>query len=447
LDNAASSVAVEVVFILILIIANGVFSMSETAIVSARKARLQQRANEGDKRAQRALDLANEPASALATVQIGITLIGILAGAFGGATIAEQLGRSIATIPALAPYADALSLGIVVLIITYLSLIVGELVPKSLALNNPERIAAVAARPMRTLTRILYPAVTILNVSTNFILRLLGIRASDEPAVTEDEIKVMLAQGTQTGTFAEAEEHMIRHVFRFADLRVAAMMTPRTEITWLDLADPADVIRHKIAKSHFALYPVTQNSLDNVIGVVRAKDLLVHCLAHPDHLDIQVVMQKPLFVPESMSALRLLETLRKTGVSAAIVVDEYGGVQGLVTMNTVVEEIVGDVVVPGSPEQADVVRREDGSMLIDGMVSVDMLKEVLAVKELPDEDEGAYQTLGGFVMAQLGHIPSVAEHFQWNGFRFEVMDMDGRRIDKVLVVPPDASKTESKSST
>jgi putative hemolysin len=430
-----SPIALEILLILVLIIANGVFAMSEIAVVSARKVRLQQRATAGDKRAQTALDLANAPERFLSTVQIGITLIGILAGAFGGATIAETLAAEIARVPALAPYSEGISLVIVVAIITYLSLVIGELAPKQIALNNAEGIASAIAGPMKTLSRIASPLVSVLSVSTRFVLRVLRVKALDDPQVTEEEIKILIAQGTSSGVFEPAEHEMVKRVFRLADQKVTAHMTPRTEIVWLDLDDTAEDIRQKVTTSGHSRFPVTKGSLDQVVGIVYAKDLLTQSLTG-SAIDLKAVLRPALFVPESVPAMAMLERFKQARAHGALILDEYGGLQGMTTINDILEAIVGDVPLMDDLFRPEVVRREDGSWLIDGLLSIDEFKEVVGIDELPDEADGNYQTVGGLVMTTLGRIPSTGDHFEWQGLRVEVVDMDGHRVDKVLVAPP-----------
>jgi putative hemolysin len=432
-----SPVALEVLFIAFLLIGNGVFAMSETAIISARKVRLQQRAEEGDKKAQAALELATNPHDFLATVQIGITLVGILAGAFGGATISQELELVLARIAPLAPYSEALSLVIVVLVITYLSLVIGELVPKSLALNNPERIASLVAQPMRLLARIAAPIVYLLSRSTNLALRLMGVKSSEEPPVTEEEVRLMIDLATQTGTFQAVESQMVEQVFRIGDMRIGGLMTPRTEIVWMDTHDSPEEILRKIAQGGFSRYPIAEGMLDKVVGVVPIKDLLIRQLSG-EVLDLIACLQKPIFVPETTSVLRVVKELQQNRGHIALVIDEYGGVQGLVTLNKILEEIIRhDLSLPSqNSAEPQAIRRDDGSWLLDGMVSVDRLKELLTLKTLPGEDKN-YQTLGGFVMAQIDRVPVSGDHFEVEGIRFEIMDMDGYRVDKVLVTVQD----------
>lgn len=430
-----SSIAAEIVIVLLLILANGLFSMSEMAVVSARKTRLQELAERGDTKARAALKLANSPNQFLSTVQVGITLIGILAGAFGGATLSEKLAETIAQIPLLAPYSQAIGLGMVVLTITYLSLILGELVPKRLALNSPERIAANISVRVQRVATIAYPVVHFLTLSTEAVLKLLGANApSDEPLVTEEEIKVMVRQGTEAGTFAAAEQDMVERVFRLGDQRVSSLMTPRLDIVWLDLSEPVEFNRQRMTESRHSRFPVCQDSLDNVLGVAHVTDILARTLTG-GALDLTVSLRQPLFVPENTPALKVLELFKQSSTHLALIVDEYGVLQGVVTLNDVMEVIIGDVPFADKPQDSPAVQREDGSWLLDGMLPIDRFKELFEIEELPGDDRGSYQTLGGFIITQLGRIPTATDHFEWEQIRFEVMDMDGNRVDKVLVIP------------
>ncbi len=442
-----SSVTIEIFFLLLLLVVNGLFSMSEMAVVSARKVRLQQLANQGNAKARKALDLADSPNQFLSTVQIGITLISTLAGAFGGATLAEKLANQLKLlpIPFLVANSDAIALFLVVLMITYLSLVIGELVPKRLALNNPEQIAAGVASPMRLLAKLASPAVHLLSYSTDLVLRLLSIGPSTDPEVTEEEIKILIEQGTEAGMFEEAEQEMLNRVFRLGDRRVSAMMTPRPDIVWLDLEDSSETNRQVIMDSAHSQFPVCQGDLDNVLGIIKVNDLLTRCLASQP-LDLTAALQRPLYVPESTPGLKVLELFKQSGTHIAIVVDEYGVIQGLVTLNDILEEIVGDIPSLDQADEPQAVQREDGSWLLDGMLSVEEFFELLELEELPKEQRGNYHTMGGFVVTQLGRIPTAAEHFEWQGMRFEVMDMDGNRVDKVLVVPLSAKSNEPKQT-
>jgi putative hemolysin len=416
------------------LVANGLFAMSEMAVVAARKVRLQQWTEEGNKRARAALELANEPTQFLSTVQIGITLVGILAGAFGGATIAEKLDAYFSTVPALANYSELLSVAVVVLFITYFSLLIGELVPKRIALTNPERIASLIAGPMRLLSKITAPIVYLISASTDLVVRLLGVSASGEPGMTEDEIKVLIEQGTQEGIFEESEQDMIEGVLRLGDRPAGILMTPRTQIVWIDLDDPPEQIKQQIISRRHSIYPVGRDNLDDLLGMVHTKDLLAQMLSGQP-LDIKPLLLEPLFVPEKMLALQVLDLLKQKGAKAAFVVDEYGSIEGMITPDDFLEDIVGNLEPPDSEQTLKAFRRPDGSWLLDGLLHIDELREILDLDKLPEEDEGYYQTLGGFVIHQMGAIPTAGEWFEWDDYRFEVVDMDGRRVDKVLAAP------------
>jgi putative hemolysin len=434
-----SSVWLEVLFILLLIFANGLFAMSEIAVISARKIRLQQWVNEGNLRARTALDLANAPNQFLSTVQVGITLIGILAGAFGGARLGANLAPILGQVPGLAPYSAALSLGIVVLSITYLSLVIGELVPKRIALSDPERIATAIARPMRGLSKITAPVVHLLSLSTETLLRLLKIPPMSEPLATEEDIKVLLQQGTEAGTFEATETDIVQRVFRLGDRRINSLMTPRLEITWLNLENSLEKNRQTMLNSIHSRFPVCQGSLDHSVGIIHVKDLLTASL-QGQPLDLMAALHQPLFVPESMRALNVLELFKRSDTPhTALVVDEYGVIQGLVTLTDILEAIVGDM--PTAEERAEpaIIEREDGSWLLDGMLPVEDLFDLLQIRGQRPLLSGNYHTLGGFVVHHLGRIPISSDYFDWQGFRFEVVDMDGNRVDKVLVVVPPAS--------
>lgn len=432
-----SVITFEILFIVLLLIANGIFAMSELAVIASRKTRLQRMADSGDTRASAALELARQPERFLSTIQIGITLVGILAGALGGATIAEQLGAKISTVPSLAPYGEAIGLIIVVLSITYLSLVIGELVPKRLALNNPERVAILVAGPMRGLARLGSPVVSLLSVSTSAVLTFLRMRAPTEPPVTEDEIKLLIQQGTQAGVFAEVQQEMIKSVFRLTNRSVEALMTPRLDVVWLDINDSPEKLHWKLAESTYSRFPVCRGNLDNLLGIVKAKDMLSRCVSGAP-LDLQAALKQPLFVPESTPAIRALDMFKAARTHLALVIDEYGAVEGLVTTNDILEAIVGDIAPVQSGAGKEAVQREDGSWLLEGALPVDQLREIFSVDRLPGEERGIYHTLAGFILFHLGHVPSEADHFEWHGLRFEIVDMDGKRIDKVLVM---ATKT------
>ena len=428
------NVALEILLLFLLILANGVLALAEMAIVSARKTRLQQRAEEGSANAHSALDLAENSNRFLSTVQIGITLIGILSGAFGGATLAEKLTPALAQVVWLAPYAEAISVTLIVILTTYLSLVLGELVPKRLALTNPERMAMAVAPLMRLLQKLTSPFARLLTWSGDLALRILGVHASSEPPVTEEEVKQMIEEGTQVGVFEPTEQQMVERVFRLDDRVVGALMTPRPEVDWLDPDDSPKELLSKLTTSAYSVFPVAQDGLDNILGLVRAKDLLSQSLACKP-LDLRAVLQPALFVPENITGLELLERFKETHAEIALVIDEYGGFQGVVTMDDVLEAIVGDIPSPQEAAQPEAVRREDGSWLMDGSLSIDEFMELLGIERMPDGEEGRYQTLGGFVMAFLGRIPTAGDHFEWSELHIEVVDMDSMRVDKVLVKP------------
>ena len=428
-----NSFTTEILILILLILTNGLFSLSEMAVVSARKVRLQQRAEEGSKGAKTALGLAVQPTRFLSTVQIGITLIGILSGAFGGATIAETLAAYLAQFPALQPYSEAISVGIVVTVVTYFSLVIGELVPKRLALNNAERIAISVAPLMEFVAKVTRPIVSLLSFSTEIILRLLGIKPAREPAVTEEEVKILIDQGRQSGVFEDVEQEIVERVFRLSDRTVNSLMTHRSEMVWLDAEDPLEENIKKIIASGHSNFVVCEGELDRVLGILKVKDLLSE-YAGGDSVSIRAGLQMPPFVPEGMNALEVVERLRQVKSPLALVVDEYGTIAGMVTLTDVLEAIVGDI--PGIDEEgeAEATQREDGSWLLDGMMAVDELQMLLDLDELPEEDMN-YDTVGGLFMAQLGRIPIVGDKFEWHDLHFEVMDMDGHRVDKVLVMP------------
>jgi len=427
-----SAIGLEILVIAVLLLANGVFAMAELAVVSARKGKLKHWADQGDARARTALELASSPDRFLASVQVGISAIGVLAGAVGGATIAENIDAWLQGIPLLAPYGEALGLAIVVIVITYFSLVIGELVPKRIALNHPERIASAVAGPMRALARAASPVVRLLEVSTKGILWLLRAKPSKDPVITAEELKVLISQGTEGGVFEETEQEMLEGVLHLADRTAGMVMTPRTRMVSLDVDDsPADVLR-KIAASHRSRFPVVEQDAENVIGIVRSKDLLVQIMAG-ERLDLRPLLQPAVFVPETMTAPRVLETFKQQGAHIAMVTDEYGSVQGLITHNDILESIVGELPARGEGPPPGAIRREDGSWLVDGLLDILALRHAVDLPALPDEEDGVYQTVGGLVTHMLGSIPSAGQAVTWREWRFEVMDMDGRRVDKVLV--------------
>ncbi len=437
-----SSVVNEIIIVLLLLVLNGVFVMSEMAVVSSRKARLQQQANEGNKRAERALQLMQEPTTFLSTVQIGITLIGILLGAVSGSALATPLADAFGAIPLTEGSAHALAFGLIVVVITVLTVLIGELVPKRIALHDPERIAASLSGPMSFLSSVFKPLVWLFSRGTDLVLNLFQIRPSDEPPVTEEEIQLLIDQGTEAGVIQESEQDMVEGVFSLSDSRVYSLMTPRTEIIWLDIKDSADDIRKKIVESPYSRFPVCQNSLDTILGIVKARDLLAPPGLSGEGFRLKDRLRPAFYVPETMYASRALEVFKEKHAELMLVIDEFGSLQGLLTLDDIIEEIVGDIEVEPQATQ-----RQDGSWLLDGLLPVDDFKEIFKVDKLPHESE--YESLSGFVMLTLGRVPQAADHFEWNGLRFEVMDMDGRRVDKVLVttLPPHSSTQPIKAQT
>jgi putative hemolysin len=426
-------VLLEVTVLLLLILVNGVFAGSEIAVVSARKTRLQQRA-ERDPRYRRALELANDPNRFLSTVQIGITVVGVFAGAFGGATVAQELASQFRDIPALARYAQPLALAAVVALITYLTLVVGELVPKRIALMHAEPIAARVAGPMNALSRIATPLVRLLGASTDLLLRALPVRESKEPAVTEEDVRVLLEQGTRAGVFLTAEQDIVENVFWLGDQRVDAVMTRRHRIAWIDVNAQFEQQVRRMVEDPQARYVLCDGDLDRVIGVVSMKDVWPLALRGAE-IDLRVSAAAPLFVPQTARALTVLEQFRTARVHVALVLNEYGGVEGLVTLTDILEGLVGEMAEMPTNE---IVPREDGSWLVDASVRLEVLRELLNLPGPEEQDRPEYRTIGGFVMHTLGRVPSAAEYVYWEGYRVEVVDMDGKRIDKVLITRPAA---------
>ncbi|GMU84719.1 MAG: hypothetical protein AMXMBFR47_45880 [Planctomycetota bacterium] len=423
--------AVELVILMLLMLANGVFAAAEIAVVSARKARLEALADDGDRSALAVLELKAAPDRFLSTVQVGITLIGVIAGAFGGAALSEEFAAVIAGVPALAPYAASIAIVVVVALITYLSVVIGELVPKQIALVHAEGFAKALAGPMRTLSTASAPLIWLLTGSSNVILRALRVKTGGEPVVTEEEIKVILEQGAQAGVLGRGEHTLVERVMEFVDRRVESMMTPRTQLVWVDANAPIGENMRAMSEAEHSYFPVCDGDVDKVIGVVSVKDLWRRVTRDKQVPDLREAAMTVPYVPESMPALKLLETLKQSGRHIALVLDEYGGVSGIVTLHDIMEAVVGDLPEPAGTGDEWAVRRGDGSWLLDGMFPVADLEDRLELDELP-EDAADLNTVAGLVLARLGHIPRVGESVEWAGFRFEVVDMDGFRIDRVL---------------
>lgn len=426
-------VYVNLIIIAVLFFFNGIFAMYEIAMVSARKTRLQQRSEDGSQGATDALDLLKDPNQQyLSTIQIMITLIDTLAGGIGGAMLSEPLAVVMKNVDWLAPIADTLSLVLVVIVITYFSIVMGELIPKRIAVTQPENVVTRLSPGIKTLSHVFRPLTRFLSASTNLGIKIFKINTQAEPGITEDEIKVYLEQGRDIGVIEQTESEMFSGVFRLGDRRVDALMTPRTELVWIDIEDDQKTIAEELMFSEYSRIPVARGSLDNVLGMVNVKELVGIDIYSPE-FQIEKHLSEPLFVPENMPALKAFETFRQTGNHQALIIDEYGGVQGMVTLYDVLEAIVGEIPLETGDNDQEVVSRADGSWLFDGLIAIDQLKELLDVDDFPDEDRAGYQTLSGFVMNQLGSIPRIGQSFDWENYRFEVVDMDGRRVDRVLV--------------
>ena len=424
----------ELSILLVLILLNGLFAMSEMAVVSSRKVRLQQWADDGRRGAKAALALANEPSHFLSTVQVGITVIGVTSGAFGEASFAKGLSDWLSQWPVMAQYSEPLALAVVVTGITVASLIVGELVPKRLALLSAERIASAVARPMQVLSRVTYPVVRVLSGITDGILALFGARETKGPEVTEEEINILMEQGTEAGVFEQHEQAMVARVFRLDELNVAGVMTPRSDIVTLDLEAPPDAnIRHVLESRH-SRFPVVRGEPDQIEGIVLTKSLLQDSLAGRP-FDLSGHLEKPLFVPQTLTAMEVVAAFKKHRQTIGLVVNEFGELQGLVTLNDIMEALVGDIATVEDEADRDAVRRDDGSWLLDGSITIERFKDVLGIDEtLPEEEQHTYHTVAGFVLHQLGRVPGVGDKFRWGRLQVEVLDMDRTRIDKVLVV-------------
>jgi magnesium and cobalt exporter, CNNM family len=434
----------DVLVILFLVALNGFFVLSETALVYARKSRLEDWANQGDKKARVALEIANKPNQLLAAVQFGITCTTIVVGVFSGRAVADRFAASIDFVLGASAYGHTFVVGLVIAGVTCLLLVIGELLPKRLVLRSPEKIATIVAKPIRVFTMIVYPLVHLLNLCTDSVFRLFGSHQAEPPPVTEEEIKTLVQQGTEAGVFEESEQNMVEAVFSLGDRTARSLMTPRSQIVWLALTASDDEIRAKISASGYSRFPVSTDSLDHVAGVVQVKDLLTRHFGG-NAIDLKPLLQEPLFVPRTVSALHALDLFKQSGKHIALVVDEYGGIEGLLTHHDILEAIAGDMTFGGNAPEAKAVQRHDGSWLLDGMLAVDEFKEIFHIIDiLPGEKKDAYQTLGGFIFTQMGRVPAVAESFEWGNLRFEIVDMDGKRIDKVLVMPAEKTSRETR---
>ena len=439
-----SEAAIQVLLLFLLIFINGLFSMTEMAVVSSRRARLQNSLEDGDQRAKTVLDLLDNPNDFFSTIQIAITLIGVITGAIGAQTFSHYLVDILVRVSFLKGIAQPLSVLLISSLITYFSLVIGELIPKRIATNNPEKIAMTMCGPIKLLSKIFKHVVRILSVSTEAGLKLIGIKENEESQVSEDEIKVMIEQGKQDGVFEENEQDIVESVFRLSDKTVDAIMTPRTELDWIDLDEPVEESLKEIAESTNHYFPLVRGNPDNVIGVISSKGLLDAYIRN-EPIDLEKIAEPPLFVPESKPALSLLDDLKASDSNFAVVLDEYGGFSGMITPYDLLNELVGDVTNIGDEpnDEEEILVRDDGSWSFDGMIDIEEFKEIIGVRELPEENRIGYQTLAGFILSQTGSIPKSGTTFDWDNFHFEIVDMDGLRIDRVFVNRIDPAEPEA----
>lgn len=431
----------EILIIFILILLNGVFAMSEIALVSARKIKLENQSKKGDQQARDALQLIRNPDRFFSTVQIGITLIGILTGIFSGNTITESVAAFIKKVPALAPYSHSLAVIIVVILITYFSLILGELVPKRIGMSSPEKIAKVMSGPMNFISTISFPFIWLLSKSTHGLVKLLGIKTK-ENVITEEEIKAMINEGTTSGTIDAGEQDIIERVFHLDDRTITSLMTHRSDVIWIDINDPPEKYRNSILKELHSVYPVCEGQIDELLGVIYTRDLYLH----PDGTPLRQLMKKPLFIPENNTAFQVMEKFKFGRTNFGFIVDEYGDFLGMITMKDILEAIVGDM--PEEDEtDFEITDRKDGTYLVDAQIPFyDFLTYFEKEDWINDEEQQEFDTLAGFILYHLKHIPHEGEKVTWRGFIFEIVDMDGHRIDKILVAQNNSDQEEETDS-
>ena len=438
----------EIAILFALICLNGVFAMSEIALVTARKARLQKLIDEGDSGAAAAVKLGEDPTRFLSTIQIGITSIGVLNGIVGEAALAAPMAIWLVSLGVPDAYASFIATGIVVLTITYFSIVVGELVPKRIGQSYPETFARLVARPINFLALATKPFVILLSASTRALLRLMGVKETKGTPVTEEEIHAMLVEGTSAGVIESHEHTMVRNVFRLDDRQIGSLMVPRADIVCLDVDDSfEDNLRH-IEESDHARFPVVQGGIENILGVINARQWLTSALKDKSQSLREQALQSPLYVPETITGMELLDNFRLSDVHMAFVIDEYGEVQGIITLQDLIEAITGEFQ-PRDPETSWAVQREDGSWLLDGHIPVPELKDRLGLEEVPEEERGRYHTLSGMIMLLTGTLPKVADAVQWEGWKLEIVDMDGRAIDKVLAMrlpPPEGDSGDESTA-
>jgi putative hemolysin len=435
---------IELSIIIFLLILNGVFAMAEIALVSAKKARLQQRAEEGNSGASLALKLTENPERFLSTVQIGITLVGVLAGAFGGASLSGYLVPVLLEVSFLAPYAERIAFALIVAMITYLSLIIGELVPKNLALRNAEGIACVMAAPMELLSRVAYPLVTLLELSTRMVLKVFG-KAAIQSGPTAEEVRVLVREGIVTGSMRLVESEMVEGVFDLRELRAEEIMRPKPKVVFFQTSDRLDQIVAEVASTRQSVFPVYEKSRDNVVGLVSLRDLFASAVSGGSG-KVSDLMKEPVFVSDNQPALTLLDMLRKAPLFAALVTDEFGILRGMVTLDDLVEEVVGDLDEPTSQEASQLRETGPNTWLVDGMMEIDDVADALpGLHELVDAEKESFQTLAGYIVHRLQRLPQEGESFVVANFRFEIIDMDRQRIDKVVIQiidPQEAKESE-----
>lgn len=426
------------IFILgLLILLNGLFSMSEIALVSARKGRLEHLAEKGDKKAKLALEMSSHPELFLSAVQIGITLISIITGVYSGDRFSKDLQPLVEKIPALQPYAEVVSTTFIIIIVTFLSIIFGELIPKRIGLLRSEKIAKAVAGPMKFFSRLFHPFVWLLNKSSNIFFRIFNIKRVKDEAITEEEIKTLITEGTEAGTIEEAEQEIIERVFHLGDRNITSLMTHRSDIIWFNLDDSEDKIKEKILQEPHSSYPICDGSIDNIKGVVSIKDLYIS----PDNTLFKDIMIPALFIPENNSPYQVMEKFKESRIHSAFIVDEYGSILGIITLNDIMEAIVGDIPQPDVPDY-EIRQREDGTYLVDGQIPFYDFLTRFEKTEWMNEGEHDFDTLAGFILHELERIPKTGDKLEWKGFSIEVMDMDGHRIDKVLVTLSEELKEE-----
>lgn len=442
MDNPAESIEFTIIFLLILV--NAFFVLNEAAITESHKTKLERIADSGNRKARLALQIIEEPNQLLATMQIGITLTSLVIGALAGAKLTPVLTIVLASIAGINGYADILALLCSIMIIMYLVLVLGELIPKQIAANIPEAIVIKFATILTHLESMARPLVNFLKGSTAFILLFIGVNPSKETTVTEEEVRTLIEQGTEDGTFEKSEQAMVDRIFRLSDQNACALMTPRTQLLWLDLEDSQEHNLAIIQENSDTIFPVGRDSLDNFIGILYTKDLLTAILKKQP-IRLQQHVRKPMFIPKSMQSFKILENFKASGIHEAVVLDEFGGVVGLITMTDIIAEVVGDISSNTASEPEQIIKRDENSWLVDGLLPINEFKECFSIDNLPDEDRDQYQTMGGFITSYLGYIPTVAEKFTWNTFTFEIVDMDRVRIDKVLVSKKSTTATTDES--